>query len=91
MEVANAYTELNDPDLQEELFSKQLAGLAGRGLDGQDGPRLHPRAAARHAAGRRAGHRHRPAGDAADQLADDPRGDPVPAAAAGSGVKANHG
>ena len=28
MEVANAYTELNDPDLQEELFSKQLDGLA---------------------------------------------------------------
>ncbi len=27
MEVANAYTELNDPDMQEELFSKQLAGL----------------------------------------------------------------
>ena len=27
MEVANAYTELNDPDLQEELFNKQLAGL----------------------------------------------------------------
>ncbi len=27
MEVANAYTELNDPDLQEELFGKQLAGL----------------------------------------------------------------
>ncbi len=27
MEVANAYTELNDPDLQEELFSQQLAGL----------------------------------------------------------------
>ncbi len=27
MEVANAYTELNDPDLQEELFAKQLAGL----------------------------------------------------------------
>jgi len=27
MELANAYTELNDPDLQEELFSKQLAGL----------------------------------------------------------------
>ena len=26
MEVANAYTELNDPDLQEELFTKQLAG-----------------------------------------------------------------
>jgi lysyl-tRNA synthetase class 2 len=28
MEVANAYTELNDPDLQEKLFQTQLAGLA---------------------------------------------------------------
>ncbi|MDA7978426.1 MAG: lysine--tRNA ligase [Pirellulales bacterium] len=28
MEVANAYTELNDPDLQEELFRTQLKGLA---------------------------------------------------------------
>ncbi|MCR4415823.1 MAG: lysine--tRNA ligase, partial [Thermoguttaceae bacterium] len=27
MEVANAYTELNDPDLQEALFSQQLEGL----------------------------------------------------------------
>ncbi|MGE0760753.1 MAG: amino acid--tRNA ligase-related protein, partial [Pirellulaceae bacterium] len=27
MEVANAYTELNDPDLQEELFRTQLAGM----------------------------------------------------------------
>ena len=26
MEVANAYTELNDPDLQAELFATQLAG-----------------------------------------------------------------
>ena len=26
MELANAYTELNDPKLQEELFSKQLEG-----------------------------------------------------------------
>ncbi|GHT23104.1 lysine--tRNA ligase [Planctomycetales bacterium] len=26
MELANAYTELNDPDLQEQLFSKQLEG-----------------------------------------------------------------
>ena len=26
MELANAYTELNDPDLQEELFSMQLEG-----------------------------------------------------------------
>ncbi len=28
MEVANAYTELNDPDLQEQLFTQQLAGQA---------------------------------------------------------------
>ena len=27
MELANAYTELNDPDLQEKLFRTQLAGL----------------------------------------------------------------
>ena len=27
MEIANAYTELNDPDLQEKLFETQLAGL----------------------------------------------------------------
>lgn len=27
MEVANAYTELNDPDLQEQLFRTQLEGL----------------------------------------------------------------
>jgi len=27
MEIANAYTELNDPDLQEALFSQQLEGL----------------------------------------------------------------
>ncbi|MCO6457871.1 MAG: lysine--tRNA ligase [Pirellulaceae bacterium] len=27
MEIANAYTELNDPDLQEQLFQTQLAGM----------------------------------------------------------------
>ena len=27
MEIANAYTELNDPEVQEENFRKQLAGL----------------------------------------------------------------
>ena len=27
MELANAYTELNDPRLQEQLFTTQLAGL----------------------------------------------------------------
>jgi lysyl-tRNA synthetase class 2 len=28
MELANAYTELNDPDMQEQLFKQQLAGLS---------------------------------------------------------------
>lgn len=28
MEVANAYTELNDPDLQQQLFETQLEGMA---------------------------------------------------------------
>ena len=28
MEIANAYTELNDPDLQQQLFETQLDGLA---------------------------------------------------------------
>ncbi len=28
MEIANAYTELNDPDLQQQLFETQLEGLA---------------------------------------------------------------
>ncbi|MDO4551081.1 MAG: lysine--tRNA ligase [Planctomycetia bacterium] len=28
MELANAYSELNDPDLQEELFTRQLEGQA---------------------------------------------------------------
>jgi lysyl-tRNA synthetase class 2 len=27
MELANAYTELNDPDLQQQLFETQLEGL----------------------------------------------------------------
>ena len=28
MELANAYTELNDPDLQEQLFMTQLEGIS---------------------------------------------------------------
>ena len=84
MELANAYTELNDPVTQEADLPPAAGRAAGRGLDGEDGRRLRPGPAARHAAGRRPGRRHRPAGDAADQHADDPRRDPVPAAAAGT-------
>lgn len=42
MEIANAYTELNDGDLQEELFRSQFGGDERRRLDGEDGSRLHP-------------------------------------------------
>ncbi len=87
MEVANAYTELNDPDLQEELFSKQLEGLPDEESMAKMDHDFVLRPAKRHAAGRRAGHRRRPAGDAADQFDDDPRGDSVPAPAAGGGRK----
>ena len=82
MELANAYTELNDPVTQEATFRQQLAGLIGRRLDGEDGRRFCARAPARHAARRRPGRRHRPPGDAVDQHDDDPRCNPVPAVAA---------
>jgi lysyl-tRNA synthetase, class II len=76
MEIANAYTELNDPDLQEELFKTQLDGCPKRTRwpawttisCGRCGTEC-----------RQPGgwDRHRPVGDAADQLAHDPRRDPV--------------
>ena len=86
MELANAYTELNDPVTQEADVPHAAGRAAGRRFDGQDGRRFRAGAAARHAAGRRSGHRHRPPGHAADQHADDPRRDPVPAVAAGEEV-----
>src|SRR5581483_3341805 len=61
---------------------------AGR-VDGEDGRGFRPGAAARHAAGRRPGRRHRPAGDVADRHDDDPGRDPVPAVAAGGAVTAS--
>ncbi len=83
MELANAYTELNDPRLQEELFRTQLAGLARGGIDGPHGSRLYPGAQGRHAAGRRARHRHRSARDAAHRQSQYSRCDLFPAVAAG--------
>ena len=70
MEVANAYTELNDPGPAGGVVQQAVGRSAGRGVDGPDGPRFPPGVAARDAAGRRAGHRHRPAGDAVDRRAD---------------------
>ena len=83
MEVANAYTELNDPDLQEQLFRTQLAGQKEEDSMAKMDHDFHARHAARHAAGRRHGNRHRSTGDAAHQQPNHPRRDPVPAAAAG--------
>ena len=74
------------PGLAGAAFQPAACRDAGRRVDGQHGPRLHPRHAARHAARGRAGHRHRPAGDAVDQHADHSRRDPVPVAETGSGV-----
>ena len=37
MELANAYTELNDPLLQEELLPQPARGTARGRVDGQDG------------------------------------------------------
>ncbi len=67
MEIANAYTELNDPDLQEELFRTQLSRATGRRIDGPDGPRFSPCPAAWNASRRRIRYWHRPAGHAIDQ------------------------
>ena len=70
MEIANAYTELNDPDLQEQLFKTQLAGLA----DEESMAKMDTdfiRACARHATGGRPRARHRPPGDAAVEHAID--------------------
>ncbi len=44
MELANAYTELNDPDYKNSCFARSWPGWPTR-LDGQDGSRFHPRLA----------------------------------------------
>ena len=61
MELANAYTELNDPRLAGRALPQAARRPAGGGFDGQDGRRLRPGPQARDAPGRRTGHRHRPA------------------------------
>ena len=83
MEIANAYSELNDPQEQRRRFLAQVERRgAGDGEAHADGRGLPAGAVLRHAANRRRRHRHRPADDGAHQFALDPRRDSVPAAAA---------
>ena len=89
MEIANAYTELNDPDLQEQLFQTQLAGM----------PEEESMAKMDHDFVRALRHGMPPAGGLGigiDRLVMlltnspvDPRRDSVPAAAAGDGGDAS--
>ena len=81
-ELCNAYTELNDPVDADGSLRGGGAGQARRRPRGRrHRPRLRPRPRVRHAAHRRAGHRHRPARDAAGERRLDPRGHPLPDAA----------
>ena len=74
MEISNAFTELNDPDDQRARFEAQIAERArGRRRDSRAGLGFRARARVRHAADGRHRHRRRPAGDAADRTALDPR------------------
>ena len=83
MELANAYTELNDPDLQQELFETQLSGQ-----DEEDSMAKMDHdfiRALRHAmppAGG-LGYRNRPTCHVADRNQVDPRRHPFPSAATG--------
>ena len=78
MEIANAFSELNDPDEQARRFRQQLERARARRRRGAPDRRgLRPRARVRHAADRRRGHRHRSPGDDPDRLAVDPRRDSV--------------
>ena len=79
MEIANAYTELNDPDLQEELFKKQLTGLSEEDSMAKMDDDFIRAFASRHAPCGWPRHRHRSPRDVADELADDSGRDPVPA------------
>ena len=83
MEIANAFTELNDPDDQAERFRQQLRAREGGDDEAHRFDRDYVEALQYGMPpGGRPGPRHRPAGHAPDRRPVDPGRDPVPAAAA---------
>ena len=83
MELANAYTELNDPQEQHRRFNAQLDLRAGRRRRGApDGRGLSPRHVLRPASHRRRRNRDRPVDDDSHGLEIDPRRHSLPPAAA---------
>ena len=84
MEIANAFTELNDPDDQRaplRAAARRRGGRRRRGAPLRRG--LHPGPRARDAADRRHRHRDRPAGHGAYRPPHDPRSRAVPRDALG--------
>ena len=79
-ELANGFSELNDPDEQRRRFEAQLAQRDGGDQEAHAMDEDYVRALdVRPAADRRRRHRHRSPGDAADRQPVDPRRHPVPA------------
>ncbi len=79
IEIANAFTELNDPDEQRRRFEQQREEMAARRRGGAAVRRGLPRGArVRDAADRRRRPRDRPPGDDADRRPQPARGRAVP-------------
>ena len=85
MEIANAYSELNDPARTAPPLPGSGPKAGRRCRSARHGRGLCPRALLRHATHRGRRNRHRPADDDPHRLALDSRRDLVPAVASGGG------